>query len=516
MFKLGIEGIKGVVLGNLIDLMTQIPFVGKKVQSTLDKEKSEMIDKISEMVKNENLDKIAGAKNKEIPQKGMEKNELLSLIKQFRGPQIETSYSKGTSFGGVYIDDHEHEQLLAQAYSIYVETNALYPEVFPAVRKFEAEVVRMTISVFNGDDNCCGSMTSGGTESILMAIKAYREYFHKTHSHLTKPQMIVATSAHPAFAKAAHYFNIEMIVVPVDPVTFKMSIPHVAQAMNPKVMVIVGSAPGFPHGIMDDISALSEIAIKWSVALHVDCCLGSLLVPFLREIKAILEPFDFTIKGVTSISCDIHKYGYAPKGNSVICYRDRKYFKCQIFSYTEWSGGSYSSPSASGSRSGAIMAAAWTAMISLGQEGYLQAAKDIQITFQTLLSGIQSIPQLQVLGQPDSCIIAFIIKPEHVKKEEQTLCIADEMKERGWMNLACMQKPIALHIQVMHRAKTFDANQWINDLKVSVTEVLKNIKSGSDKYKDGLSPVYGMAAKLPARKVVGDLLTEYTEALLKV
>jgi sphinganine-1-phosphate aldolase len=259
--------------------------------------------------------------------------------------------------GGIYHGGSELLSLCTSVYGMFALSNPLHPEVFPFIRKMEAEVVRMTVNLFNGDENCCGTMTAGGTESILMAMKAYRDWGYS--KVISMRDNIAASTAHAAFDKAAHYFQMKLVHIPVDQQTFRIDINAVKKAINKNTVVIVGSAPHFPQGIIDNIPALSEIAVKHRINLHVDSCLGGFLLPFIRRLGYKTYDFDFSVAGVTSISADSHKYGYAPKGSSVVMYRNKELRHCQYFVAADWTGGIYASPSMPGSRPGGLIAATW-------------------------------------------------------------------------------------------------------------------------------------------------------------
>ena len=287
---------------------------------------------------------------------------ILDLLKEWR--QKEVDFNLGRAFGGIYGRDHEHEAFVNAAYCLYCDSNALYPGVFPGLRKFEAEVVAMTLSLYRADltqpRGACGTMTSGGTESVILAVKSNRDYYRQVKPHIRRPNIVVGVSAHAAFAKACEYLCVEIRLVPSGPESrYAVNPAEVAAAMDANTILIVGSAPGFPHGVIDPIPELGQLALARDVGLHVDCCLGGYIMPFLRQMGLVTVPFDFTVPGVTSISADLHKYGMGPKGSSIIMHSTDERRKAQFSGYTEWSGGLYCSPSMTGSRSGGIIAAAW-------------------------------------------------------------------------------------------------------------------------------------------------------------
>jgi len=290
-----------------------------------------------------------------------------------------------------------------EIFSLCSLTNPLHADIFPTIRKIEADVISMTCSLLNGNvKTVCGAMTSGGTESILMAVKTYRD----SRSDITNPEMIIPITAHCAFDKAAHYFKVKVIHAPITK-DFTVDVNFMKNAINKNTIMLVGSAPNFPHGIIDPIEDIAKLAKSKGIGMHVDACLGGFLLPFLRKLNYVLPPFDFSIDGVTSMSADTHKYGYSPKGTSVILFRNSDIRKHMYFSQTEWPGGLYASPTMAGSRSGAVVAACWASLMFLGQESFTKYAKVIADAREKILAGIEGIPGLRVLGQPKAMVVAW-------------------------------------------------------------------------------------------------------------
>jgi len=442
-----------------------------------------------------------------LPEKGVDSQTLLTLLKKYR--QYEISYSQGKAFGGIYGDLEQQEEIQRQAYCIYFDSNALYPGIFPALKKFENEVVRMTINMLQGSTHCVGTMTTGGTESILMAVKAYRDRARDLYN-VTTPEMLVPISAHAAFHKAAHYFGIKVVSVPLRS-DCRADVNAIKRSLNKNTIMIVVSAPTYPHGVIDDIEEIASIAYECNIPLHVDACLGGFILPFLRKLGFLTKKWDFAVPGVTSISVDVHKYGFGPKGASVILYRSDDYRKYQFFSTSEWAGGLYSSPSMTGSRSGGIIAAAWTAMVHMGEEGYTNAVRSMWQIYQQLIEGINQIRHLKVMTLPDACNIAMNWDPQDGQtKNISILKVADAMAKRGWKNVNRIQHPVALQIQVGLRSK-FDAVSFLKDLNESVEEVVTNPNSV-----EGLAGVYGAAVQLPSGSgLVENILKLYLGEIYK-
>jgi sphinganine-1-phosphate aldolase len=332
-------------------------------------------------------------------------------------------------------------------------------------------------------------------------MKTYRDWA-RAKKGVTKPEMIVPTTAHAAFEKAAQYFNIKIVRVPVD-TDYKADVAATEKAVNKNTIVIVGSAPSFPHGIMDPIDKLSKIARNKGIGFHTDACLGGFVLPWAEKLGYRIPQFDFRLPGVTSVSVDTHKYGYASKGTSVILYRGYGLRHYQYYKTTEWPGGLYFSPAFAGSRAGALSAACWAAMVSIGQDGYMAAVRKILETAEKIKNGIRGISDLHILGDP-LWVIAFGSKTLDIYK------VMDCMAKRKW-SLNGLHKPPSLHICVtLRHTEPGVAERFVEDLRSAVDYVRDN-----PGVKGGMAPVYGMAATLPDREMVGDLLERYIDLLLE-
>ncbi|KAF7428001.1 hypothetical protein PC9H_007219 [Pleurotus ostreatus] len=423
-----------------------------------------------------------------------------------------TSWKLGKLSGAVYHGGDDLEAVIVEAYKRYCVSNPLHPDVFPSIRKMEAEIVAMCLRMYN-NPNGAGTMTSGGTESIIMAVKTYRDWARETKG-ITEPEMIIPSSAHAAFDKGAAYLKIKYHTIPVDPYTRKVDMKRVKRAINRNTIMLIGSAINFPDGNQDDIVALGALAEKYKIGLHVDCCLGSFIMPFLEKAglssgekgKYKLEPFDFRVKGVTSISCDTHKYGFAPKGTSVIMYRNAELRAFQYYVNPTWSGGVYASPSLSGSRPGALIAGTWAAMQYMGSDGYLESCKSIVTCARTIANTITiSIPELYILGSPPASCVAFGSKHPKVNVME----VGDAMAQRGW-HLNAISGPAAVHIACT-RLTVSMVDNFIADLKDSVKEA-KISPSG----KGSMVALYGLGnSSAVGPSMVGQLATAFLDALYK-
>ncbi|MFX1324387.1 MAG: pyridoxal phosphate-dependent decarboxylase family protein, partial [Promethearchaeota archaeon] len=308
-----------------------------------------------------------------LPEKGIEEDKLFKEMEDLR--KEDTNWREGKVWSLVYHATDKHTEMLKKAYTMFFSKNALSPLAFPSLRKFETEVISMTVDLFGGDKRCCGSMTSGGTESILMAIKTYRDWAQDKFPNIKEPEMVLPSSAHPAFDKGADYFKVESVRVPVDEKTHRADVKAMEEALNENSILMVASACDFPRGVVDPVSDLASISQSRGIGMHVDACLGGFMLPFVKKLGYEVPDFDFSVPGVTSISADVHKYGYGAKGASTILYRKERIWKYQFSVYTDWSGGIYISPSMRGTRPGGAIAAAWSAMKTLGIEGYMKLAK---------------------------------------------------------------------------------------------------------------------------------------------
>jgi glutamate/tyrosine decarboxylase-like PLP-dependent enzyme len=440
-----------------------------------------------------------------LPSHGRPRGEILREMQALRDLE-EARWREGFVSGAVYHGDYAHIEFLNQAYAINSQANPLHADVWPSISKYEAEIIAMTGRMLGGDSirdgQACGTVTSGGTESILLAMKTYRDWARETRG-ITHPEMVLPVTAHAAFDKAAQYFRIRQVRIPID-AQYKADLPAARRAISRNTVVVVGSAPSFPHGAIDPIAELSELARERGTGFHTDACLGGFLLPWAEKLGYAVPPFDFRLPGVTSISADTHKFGYAAKGTSVILYRRPELRHFQYYTTTEWPGGLYFSPTFAGSRPGALSAACWAAMLSLGEEGYLEAARKILETAATIRTAIDAIPDLYVLGDP-LFVIAFASDTLDIYQ------VMDRMSRRGW-SLNGLHKPSCVHLCItLRHTQAGIAERFIADLHASVEETRQNPEE-----KTGMAPVYGLAASLPLRSVVSDILKKYMDVFYKV
>ncbi len=417
-----------------------------------------------------------------IPEKGITEDSILGTLSQY-SERENSQWKAGKVSGAVYYGDEPLLSFYEKLYHIVSQTNALHPDIWPSIPKFEREIVSMSSSLMHGDEGVRGSVSSGGTESILLAMKSYRDYFRKKKG-ITQPELILASTAHPSFLKACEYFTIKPVVVGFDE-NYRANVESVKEKVNKNTLGIVGSMPNFPFGTFDPIRELAEIAEDKEIGMHVDACLGGFVDPFVRESGYNFQDFDFSVEGVTSISMDTHKYGFAPKGTSVVLYRNGDFYQNQIYAATGWHGGIYFTPTLLGSRPGFPIVAAWAALLVLGRDGYKREAKKILDVGDYIKKSVRKITELKVVGEP-LWVIAL------TSEEMDPYLVWESMSQKGWI-LNGLSNPAAFHLALTHRHTLNQAKErFVTDLSDSVDSVRNGkVKSSS------MAPIYGMASVLP-------------------
>ncbi len=383
------------------------------------------------------------AVNRSLPAHGTSREEVLAELRAMAGEE-DAFWETGKCSGTMYCGDHDHYHFMNEAFGLFAHVNVLQRDMCPSATKFEAEIIAMTLSLQSGDEartaggEPCGLVTTGGTGSILHAVLAYRE--HGLQRGITAPNVIKPETAHPAFDKACHLFGVELRRAPVDPVSTQVDVDWVRDHMDDQTVALIGSACNYGYGTVDGIADLSDLALEREVGLHVDACLGGFILPFGRELGYDIEAFDYAVPGVTSMSADTHKYGYAFKGSSVLTFRSKALRNAQYFYLTDWSGGKYTSPGIEGSRSGGLIAATWAAMVQLGHEGYLGYARQIFETSSAMQDAVRTHPELRLVGRP-TFLFSF------TSDEFDIYHVNDFMRTRGW-RFNGQQYPNALHMAV--------------------------------------------------------------------
>lgn len=421
---------------------------------------------------------------KSLPEKPLPYEDILQLAK---------SYSKedkdpllGKMWGHIYsIGLPENILRLAESlYFDFLNKTMLDFTVYPSVLKMENDVIAMASSIFNGDENVVGNFTYGGTESIILAVKSAREIFIKSKG-AEVPEILLPITAHPAFYKAAEYLQMKIVSVRVDEESMSVNIEEIKNKINNNTAMIVGSAPNYPFGTMDDIKALSEIAHDKKIWLHVDACIGGFLLPFLKDLGENIPDFDFSLEGVSSLSADLHKYGYSPRGASLVLFRNSTLREGSIFTMSRWPGYPLVNTSILSTRSAAPLAAAWAIMLSLGKEGYRNLAKRISNTRIKLMFGLEKIGY-KIIGKPLGGIVSFTSDEINLAELPSML---DEWFIQYQPGSRILGYPKSIHLTIAPgHDKTVDS--FLKDLEVATEKlkgkikrllpILENIKDFSD------------------------------------
>ena len=425
----------------------------------------------------------------QIPVKGEGKAEVLQRIRDLQEGDV--SWKEGRTWSMVYYIDEDHLQLIKEAYGAYLSENFLNPFAFKGLRKMEEELIRMGVSLLNGDQNSTGTMTSGGTESIFLAVYAYRQRARALRPRIKAPEMVAPASIHPAFDKACHLLGIKLRKAPLAQ-DFRADPRQMERLVNANTILLAASSPSYPHGLLDPIESIADIALRRGLPMHVDACIGGFMLPWVERLGAALPPWDFRVNGVTSMSADLHKFGYAAKGASLILYREPDYLKHQFYVATDWPGGIYASTTMLGTRPGGAVSAAWAAMMALGQEGYLRVAGEIMEGVQRLKTALADMEDLEVIGDPVMNILAFTTR----SNQPDIFVVADQLEARGWV-VDRQQSPNCLHLTLM-RYNIPVLDQYVADLKVALDFARNNPRAVSQ----GNAAMYGLMARIPFRGVV--------------
>lgn len=406
-----------------------------------------------------------------IPSTGRPREQLLDELRTMASEEDRLG-DAGRCSGSIYSGDHDHYHFLTEAFEAFAHANVLQRDMYPSANKLEGEIVAMTLDMLNADavaehhpgEEPCGVITSGGSESLISAVYAYREWA-RAERGIERPQMIMPRTAHVALDKGAHYFGVEVLHAPVGE-DYRVDVDWVREHISDRTMLLVASAGSYPYGLIDPIAQLASLADEHGIGMHVDGCLGGFLLPWAERLGYDIAPFDFRVPGVTSISADTHKFGYALKGTSVLAYRDKAFRRHQYFTAPDWPGGIYVSPGISGSRSGGLIAATWAALVSTGQQGYLDAARSIFETAGQMRCAVEAIPELQVMGDP-TFLVAFRTNPDALD-DMAIFHVNDALVDRGW-RLNSLHHPPALHFCVTQpNTRPGVAEQFADDLRAAV------------------------------------------------
>ncbi|MFW6051718.1 MAG: pyridoxal phosphate-dependent decarboxylase family protein [Myxococcota bacterium] len=403
----------------------------------------------------------------QIPEKGTGAPAVLSELDAMGGGDVDVH--DGRLFAYVFLANEEAQRLAENAHGKYLWSNGLDPLAFPSLLKMEQEVVAMAADHLRGAPGASGNVTSGGTESVMLAVRTAREWARAHRPEVERPQMVLPVTAHPCFHKGAQYFGLETVVTPVDPETFRADVDAMRRAVTDRTVLVAGSAPSYAHGVVDPIEEIGALAKERGILCHVDGCIGAFMLPFFRELGTDVPPFDFSVPGVTSMSMDFHKYAFSPKGASTVLYRDAELHRHQLFTYSGWTGYPLINATMQSSKCGGPIAATWALLRHLGREGYREIARQLAEGTGKILRGVEGIDGVRVLGEPDMCLVA--VASDDPSVDVFRLC--DAMKKRGWdlqAQLRYGELPENFHLTVMP-SNLPHLDQWVADLRASVDEV---------------------------------------------
>jgi len=435
-----------------------------------------------------------------LPESGRSPDEVLAEME--RMAKDDPRWREGRTFSLVYHAGEAHDRFLHRAYEKFFSENGLNPTAFRSLKRFETDVVQIAAGLLGGDDETVGVLTAGGTESILLAMKAYRDRFRRGLRLPGKPRVVIPESAHVAFEKAAEYFDLQLVRVPLDS-DFRVDLDALRRRLLPGTALVVASAPCYPYGVIDDVAEIGRMCQKRNIPLHVDACLGGFLLPFLEKLGEPLPPWDFRVPGVTSISADLHKYGYSAKGASVLLWRSMEYMRHQFFISTDWCGGVFASAGILGTRPGGGYAAAWGALQVLGESGYRELHGKALSSARRIMDGIRAIPGLEILGNPPATIFAYRSTDPGIN----IFAVGDRLAARGW-HVDRQQHPSCLHamITAAHESVT---EAFLSDVRAAVAEV----RSRPELAGEGEAAMYGLIAHVPLRGMIRKNVLRMMEAL---
>jgi glutamate/tyrosine decarboxylase-like PLP-dependent enzyme len=401
-----------------------------------------------------------------MPEVGLPRSEVMQLLMTMK--QGDQDWRGGRVFSLVYSAGDDVHELLSDALSLFSAENGLNVLAFPSIGVMQHDIVCNAATLLGADEPAAGGavegyLTSGGTESLLQAVKTARDVGRARG--IARPGVVAAESAHAAFTKAADYFDVDLVRVPVD-ADFRVNAGALADACSDSTIMVVGSAPTYPQGVIDPIGDIAALALDRGILCHVDACMGGFLLPFLRELGRFGEPFDFTVPGVTSMSSDVHKYGYASKGVSVVLYRTHELARHQVFVTTDWLGGLYASTAMAGTRPAGPVAAAWAAIMHIGHQGYLELTRTAHDAARELRAGIEAHDALEVRGDPPATVMAFGARDPAAL---DIFAVGERLAAGGWY-LDRQNRPDSLHATV-HAGSAATVPALVADLGRAVRTV---------------------------------------------
>jgi glutamate/tyrosine decarboxylase-like PLP-dependent enzyme len=397
---------------------------------------------------------------KQLPEHGLAAD---AVMERLRALQVnDGDYHNARTWGLIYNAGPDVDAMVTAAGTHVMLENALNPFVFPSLREMQRDIVQMSASLLHGDDDTGGAMTSGGTESIFLAVATARDKARAERGiGRGRGTIVIPRTAHPAFIKAAHYLDLDYVHLPLGD-DLRTRAEDLAPAITDDTVLCVGSAPNYPFGMIDPIPQMAAIAAERGIPFHVDACLGGFMLPFLERIGREIPPWDFRVTGVTSISADIHKYGYAIKGASVLLHRPKGNLRYQVFQFSDWPGGIYGSQGFQGTKPATPIGAAWAVMHYLGEDGYKRLASETYDTARRLIDGVNATHGVHVWGEPDMTVAAI------GSREHDIMAIADAMTARGW-HFDRQEGPSSMHLMASPR-HSLVIDEFLVDLRAAIVD----------------------------------------------
>ena len=391
-----------------------------------------------------------------LPKHGSSHDDVMARLKAMQ--VNDGDYHNARTWGLIYNAGPEVDAMVQAAGSHVMLENALNPFVFPSLKEMQRDIVAMSVGLLNGGDDAGGSMTSGGTESIFMAVKTARDKA-RAERGVRDAKMIMPRTAHPAFVKAAHLLDVEYVHMPFGD-DLRTRADSLGGMIDDRTVLCVGSAPNYPFGMVDPIPEMAAVASAAGVPFHVDACLGGFMLPWLERLEYDIPPWDFRVPGVTSISADLHKYGYAIKGASVLLHRPKANMRHQVFMFGDWPGGIYGTQAFQGTKPATPIGAAWAVMHFLGEEGYLRLARETMDATERLRAGVAAIDGVHVWGEPDMTVMAL------GSHDHDILAVGDKLNERKW-HFDRQERPDSLHLMASPRHKLV-VDEFLEDLRWAI------------------------------------------------
>lgn len=405
-----------------------------------------------------------------IPEKGKTKEEILKTLESYKENDLD--WKSGKILGFIYHPGDKAMGVINEAYTKYLTENALDPTATPSILRMENEVIGMLADLLRGDENTVGNFTSGGTESIMMAVLAARNKTRAERPDIKEPEIILPFTAHAAFYKACHYLGVKPVTTPVEDETFLADVGAMRDAINENTVLLVASAPSYAHGVVDPIEEIGRLALEKNLLFHVDACVGGIHLSYMRKLGMKVPEFDLSVPGVTSLSVDMHKYGYSAKNASVILYKNKDLRRHQIFACASWPGYTVVNSTASSSKTGGPVAGAWAILNHLGDEGYMRIVREVMDATKLLTDGVGKIEGLKINGSPDMCMFSF----HSITDKLNVYKLADELKLRTGFYLqpqfARANSKSNLHVSLSY-LNVPKAEALLENLKATIDDLMK-------------------------------------------